>query len=137
MSEFYNKLKNRMSDVAGMDFALIELEGMEFHAYHGCLESERKEGNLFVVDFSGYADIHKASRSDSLSDTVDYGKVYEVVAEEMAVPSNLLEAVATRIADRIRSEFPEFAEFKIRVSKKNPPVAGKVQWSRITVDRQI
>ncbi|MGM9785716.1 MAG: dihydroneopterin aldolase [Candidatus Cryptobacteroides sp.] len=135
MSEFYNKLKKRISDVAGSDFAIIELEGMEFHAFHGCLESERKEGNIFEVDFTGYADIHKASCSDSLSDTIDYGKVYDVVAQEMAIPSNLLETVATRIADRIRREFPEFAEFKVRVSKKNPPVAGKVQWSRITVER--
>ena len=30
---------------------IIELEGMEFHAYHGCLEKERREGNTFLVDF--------------------------------------------------------------------------------------
>ena len=30
----------------------IELEGMEFHAYHGCFEEEKTSGNLFVVDFT-------------------------------------------------------------------------------------
>lgn len=35
----------------------IELTGMEFHAYHGCLESERTEGNTFIVDFLGHAEI--------------------------------------------------------------------------------
>ena len=34
----------------------IELTGMEFHAFHGCLEQERKEGNTFVVDFRGKRD---------------------------------------------------------------------------------
>ena len=135
MSEFYNRLKERFSDFAGIDFATMELEGMEFHAFHGCQESERTDGNLFVVDFRGDLDINKASASDDLEKTVDYGKLYDVIAEEMAIPSKLLETVAARIADRIRRDFPEFAEFKVRVSKKNPPVGGKVQWSRITVER--
>ena len=29
----------------------IELEGMQFRAYHGCLETEKIAGNDFVVDF--------------------------------------------------------------------------------------
>ena len=33
------------------DVGIMELSGMEFHAYHGCFEKERAEGNLFVVDF--------------------------------------------------------------------------------------
>ena len=33
------------------DIGIIELNGMEFHAYHGCFEKEREKGNLFVVDF--------------------------------------------------------------------------------------
>ena len=36
------------------DLGVMELNGMEFHAFHGCLESERREGNLFVVDFKGF-----------------------------------------------------------------------------------
>ena len=30
---------------------IIELEGMEFHAFQGVLEHEKIEGNLFIVDF--------------------------------------------------------------------------------------
>ena len=90
MSEFYNRLKEKFSDFAGIDFATMELEGMEFHAFHGCLESERTDGNLFVVDFRGDLDINKASASDDLEQTVDYGKLYDAIAEEMAIPSKLL-----------------------------------------------
>lgn len=112
---------------------IIELEGMEFHAYHGCLEKERKEGNTFLVDFHAETELKKAVKSDDLKDTIDYGRIYDIVAEQMAVPSNLLENVAGRIVDTIRKEFKEILFLKIRVSKKNPPVNGPCEWSRVTV----
>ena len=112
---------------------IIELEGMEFHAFHGCLERERKEGNTFMVDFYAETELKKAVKSDDLKDTIDYGRVYDIVAEQMAVPSNLLENVAGRILDAVRKEFKEILFLKIRVSKKNPPVNGACAWSRVTV----
>ena len=112
---------------------IIELDGMEFHAYHGCLEKERKEGNTFLVDFHAETELKKAVKSDDLKDTIDYGRIYDIVAEQMAVPSNLLENVAGRIVDAIRKEFKEILFLKIRVSKKNPPVNGVCAWSRVTV----
>jgi len=111
----------------------IELEGMEFHAFHGCLEQERREGNTFLVDFYAETDLADAAESDDLNDTVDYGKVYDIVAEQMAIPSNLLEHVAGRILNAIDEAFDEFTFIKVRVSKQNPPVNGKCAWSRVTV----
>ena len=57
----------------------IELEGMEFHAYHGCFEEEKTAGNLFVVDFTGEIDMAAAVETDALADTADYGAVYSVI----------------------------------------------------------
>ena len=112
---------------------IIELEGMEFHAYHGCLEEERREGNTFIVDFHAETELKKAVKTDDLSKTIDYGRVYDIVAEQMAIPSNLLENVAGRILDAIRKEFGDILFLKVRVSKKNPPVSGACAWSRVTV----
>lgn len=111
----------------------IELEGMEFHAFHGCLEQERREGNTFIVDFYAETDLSEAAESDDLKDTVDYGKVYDIVAREMAIPSNLLEHVASRILKAVEDEFDGFTYTRVRVSKKNPPVNGTCAWSRVTV----
>ncbi|MCQ2119879.1 MAG: dihydroneopterin aldolase [Bacteroidales bacterium] len=111
----------------------IELEGMEFHAFHGCLEQERREGNTFIVDFYAETDLSEAAESDDLKDTVDYGKVYDIVAREMAIPSNLLEHVASRILKAVEKEFEGFTYTRVRVSKKNPPVSGTCAWSRVTV----
>ena len=116
------------------DLGIIELEGMRFWAHHGCLEKERKDGNLFLVDFKGELNVTKASLSDNLEDTVNYGIVYDIVKEEMAVPSNLLEHVAGRIVRAIADRLPEFESFSIRVSKRMPPVDGPVAWSRVTLN---
>ncbi len=112
---------------------IIELEGMEFHAYHGCLEKERREGNTFIVDFHAETELEKAVKTDELGKTIDYGRVYDIVAGQMAIPSNLLENVAGRILDAIRKELDDVLFLKVRVSKKNPPVNGVCAWSRVTV----
>jgi dihydroneopterin aldolase len=113
----------------------IELCGMRFFARHGCLESERAEGNEFLVDFSCDRDIEAAGITDDLADTLDYSRVYAIVAEEMQEPSNLLEHVAARIADRLERELELEGGFEVRVSKKNPPVGGECEWARVSVRR--
>lgn len=114
----------------------IELEGMEFKAYHGCLEQEKVRGNSFTVDFRGEMDLSAAAESDNLEDTVNYGEIYELVAYEMSIPSELLENVAGRIVKEIEKRFPQFVSFSVRVSKKKPPVDGVAQWSRVTLYHQ-
>lgn len=115
------------------NIGVIELEGMEFKAYHGVLEQEKVRGNEFVVDFRGELDLSAAAESDSLSDTLNYAQIYDIVAYEMSVPSELLENVAGRIVKAIEAQFPQLVSFSVRVSKKRPPVDGVAQWSRITL----
>lgn len=115
------------------NIGILELEGMEFHSFHGCLEKEKLEGNLFTVDFRGELDMAAAAASDSLDDTLDYGLLYDIVAEQMAIPSDLLEHVTGRIVERVAEAFPELKSFSIRVSKRNPPVNGPASWSRTTL----
>ena len=68
-----------------------------------------------------------------LEDTVNYARIYDIVKAEMEIPSDLLEHVAGRIQRAIVAEFPEFERFSVRVSKRNPPVEGPVEWSRVTI----
>ena len=115
------------------NIGVIELEGMQFKAYHGCLEQEKVRGNSFTVDFRGELDLSAAAESDNLSDTLNYGEIYEIVADEMSIPSELLENVAGRILKAIEEKFPQLVSFSVRVSKKRPPVDGVAQWSRVTL----
>lgn len=112
---------------------LLELEGMEFYATHGCLGHEKRMQNLFVVDFRGETDMTEAAESDRLEDALDYGLIYEVIRKEMAVHSDLLEHLAGRIVKAIASSFPMLGDFSVRVSKRRPPVGGVAAWSRVTL----
>ena len=114
---------------------LIELAGMHFKAFHGCLEIERQMGGEFVVDFCAEWDISRAASTDDLSDTLDYSSVYAVVASCMERPCNLLEAVAGRIAEALSTEIPGLGHFRLKVSKKNPPVGGDCEWASVTLER--
>lgn len=114
----------------------LELEGMEFHSCHGCLEHEKKIGNLFVVDFSAELDMSAAAGSDRLEDAVDYGRIYDVIKREMDTHSDLLEHLAGRIIRAIAAEFPSLEDFSVRVSKRRPPVDGVAAWSRVTLSHR-
>lgn len=112
----------------------IELTGMHFHSFHGCLPEERRDGAEYTVDFRCTRDVWNAVRYDQLSDTIDYSKVYDIVAAEMAIPSNLLEHVAGRIASSIQDAFPDLEHFSVKVTKHNPPTAGPTDSSSVTVE---
>ena len=83
---------------------VIELEGMEFKAFHGVLESEKMNGNLFVVDFRGEVDMSRAIEGDRIEDALDYSLIYNAVKREMSIHSDLLEHIAGRIVKAIAAE---------------------------------
>lgn len=113
----------------------LELTGMRFYAYHGCLPQERLTGTEYLLDFRCELDTRKAEASDDLADALDYSRIYAVAARQMETASNLIEHVAGRIADALQTEIPELKHFEITLAKKNPPVGGECQWARITVRR--
>jgi dihydroneopterin aldolase len=105
----------------------IILENMEFHAYHGVYPDEKKYGNIFSVDLEFSADLQRAAQTDNINDTINYELIYNIIQQEMNIASNLLENVANRIYSSIKENFPKISALKVRISKKNPPLNGKVQ----------
>ena len=104
----------------------ISLEGMEFFAYHGCYKEEQVIGTKFIVDLYVSLDTTIAEDSDHLKDTLSYVHLYHAVKTEMEQKSHLLEHVAKRIMDSLKSGFPQIREIELKISKVNPPIGGKV-----------
>lgn len=115
--------------------AIISIEKMEFYAYHGCFEEERKIGTWFNVDLSMEVDTSKAEMSDNLDDTVNYQEVYAVVKREMMVSSNLLENIGRRILNAVKEAFPAVSYAWVKVRKMNPPLGGKME--SVSVELEI
>ena len=102
----------------------IFLNGLRFHAFHGVMPQERLTGNDYRVDLKIDFPLEKAVGSDDVNDTLNYATVYTAVKEEMDVPSQLIERVAYRIADRLFRMFKAINEVEIKVEKYNPPMGA-------------
>ncbi|MEM7104482.1 MAG: dihydroneopterin aldolase [Bacteroidota bacterium] len=115
---------------------LIAVEGMHFHAHHGFYEEERILGSDFVVDAYIETDFDKAAEEDELADTINYEIVFLVVKSEMAKPSRLTETVAKRIVKNIKSRFDNIKSIRVRISKSNPPLRGKVDRFYVEISQE-
>lgn len=107
-----------------MSSSYILLEDLRFHAYHGVLEQERLTGNDYVVNLRIKYDVTDALTSDDVADTLNYADVYQLVSQEMAVPSALIERVAGRIGDRLFRRYPRIEEVILKIMKLNPPMGA-------------
>ena len=111
----------------------ISLQGMEFFAYHGLHAEESTQGNTFLVDVEVETDFTKAAISDEISGTFDYEQIYDLVEQEMRIPSKLLEHVAARILLKIQQHpSPAFC-IRICVAKLNPPLKGPTSKSAVEI----
>lgn len=113
--------------------AFITLHDMKFHAYHGCLDFEKRDGNTFLVSVKMELDTYLSEMTDKLEDTVNYQEIYDVVKREMEIPSNLIEHVGRRIHDSILADFPQISKLKIELKKISPPLGGDVSWVSVKI----
>lgn len=111
----------------------ILLQNLKFHAFHGVLPQERLTGNDYMVDLSIKYDVSGALTSDDVNDTLNYAEVFQLVAQEMAVPSALLERVAGRIGDRLFRRYPGIEEVELKIVKQNPPMGADCKGAGVDV----
>ena len=111
----------------------IQLKNIKIYAFHGCLLEEGQIGSDYLVTLSVRANLDKASKSDELTDTVDYVLLQKIVAEQMAIRSKLLEHVGKRIVDKILFDVPLVSYVKVTVAKVNPPIDGDVAAVSVTL----
>ncbi len=115
--------------------AIIKIEDIKIHAYHGCMEAEGIVGGNFNLNIWVDYDTAEAEKNDCLDKTVDYVHIYEIVKEEMQIRSKLIETVAQRIALRIFDRYPGIRNGEVSLSKLNPPIDGIV--GSVTVTKSI
>jgi dihydroneopterin aldolase len=106
---------------------IIKVENIRLNAFHGCLKEETKIGGEYRVDLTVKVDLQISSKSDRLSETVDYVLLNRIVKEEMAIPTKLIETVAKRILTRVFLESSLVKKATVSVSKLNPPIGGDVE----------
>jgi len=111
----------------------ILVEGIKLYAYHGCLDAEAKIGAEYIVDVIIETDFTEAAQTDDLTKTIDYVIVYNIVKNQMAIRSKLIEHVAKRILDSIKKKFTTLKKIEVKVTKLNPPMNGHVERVSVVV----
>lgn len=112
----------------------ILLEKMRFHAFHGVMPEETIVGGEYEVGIVLDTDFSKAMETDDLEGTINYAIVFDLVRQEMHIPSKLIEHVAGRIMKSVKQNFPQVEAIEVRVSKLNPPVNGDMAQATVVVN---
>lgn len=109
----------------------ILIENLVLYAYHGVMPHENVVGNEYVVNLKLKVDLSNSCESDSLDDTINYAEICGLVVEEMKIVSKLIEYVAKRIVERLKSEYPQIEGVELRLSKRNPPMGMQVDCASV------
>jgi dihydroneopterin aldolase len=112
----------------------VELRGLQVFGHHGVREEEQRLGQVFLYDVE--LEVGERGLSDRLEDALDYSQVAQAIRElSTSRRFNLLEALATAIADMLMERFrPE--SLRLRVRKPQVKPAGlTVEHSAVTVER--
>ncbi len=100
----------------------ITLTGLNLYGHHGVFESEKRNGQQFVVDITVWLELTLAAATDDLTATVNYGELAQLAADIVAgPPRDLIEAFAAEIADAVLRSYPVHA-VEVTVHKPAAPI---------------
>jgi dihydroneopterin aldolase len=114
----------------------INITGIKAFGYHGVLPHEAIEGQEFIVDLLINLDLQAASRSDELTDTVNYADLAQIVHKNIVGERvQLIERLAGRIADEIKAVYPQILSISVTVHKPHAPVTLDFTDISLTISR--
>lgn len=114
----------------------IQIEGIEFYAYHGVPDAEQQVGHRYRVDLTLEVDLRQAGQTDQLEATVDYGAVARLI-HHIGTQTQvcLMETLAERMCAEILERFPLVQRVTLQVSKRLPPTGTVVETAGVRITR--
>lgn len=115
----------------------IKLTGLKIFAHHGVLESEKENGQDFLVDITIRFDTMEAGLSDDLSKTVNYAEMAEYAIKIFAEKSyDLIERAAEVLAGAILKKYDIIREIFVTVHKPFAPINAEFTDVSLSVSRR-
>ena len=114
----------------------IQMKNMVFFGHHGDIPEEQVLGQRFIIDLVLTLDMADVVRTDLLADTVDYVGVYEQCRQLLEKERvNLLETLASHLADRILAAHPRVRAVEIVVKKPSVPLRGALDYVAVELTK--
>ncbi|WP_260116542.1 dihydroneopterin aldolase [Nicoliella spurrieriana] len=104
----------------------IRLNNMQFHSHIGVLEEERVVGQAIQIDVEMQTNFTQLVTSDDVKDTLNYGLVFDEVADVVANNRvQLIETLGAKIIAEIKSHHgDQLARLIVRIRKLALPIDG-------------
>jgi dihydroneopterin aldolase len=114
----------------------IILKRIAVYANHGLLAEEARIGQRFYISLDCRLDLKPAGVSDSVSKTVSYDQLAEIVTSVSANRRfKLIEAFAETIATEVLAKFATITCVTVRVDKPSAPIPAILDEIAIEIER--
>lgn len=115
----------------------IRIEKLEVYAYHGVFPEEKRQGQTFVINAVLYTDTRKASLTDRLDQSTDYGDVCRFIAEWMKKNTcNLIETAAEKLAQETLLKYDLIMGIDLEICKPEAPIKQPFGNVSVKISRQ-
>ena len=114
---------------------IVSLHGMQFYAFHGYYDFERRVGTNFVLDIDVKVDLTNDPK-DKIEHTVNYETIFEVSERFMNKKYKLLESLVYDLGTALKKSDKDIVEVRVKLSKLNPPLPGKVDRAAVEMTIQ-
>ncbi len=102
----------------------IRITNMQFHTYNGVFAEEQKLGQRLQIDVELRLPIETQVQHDDLQETIDYGAVYQTVADFVATHQyRLIEMLANQLLAKLQATYA-VSGITLRIRKGAVPIAG-------------
>ena len=106
------------------NLSAIHIKDINLWAHVGVLESERINGQSFILDISIWLDLDEASKLDQLDKSIDYSEAVKVVQKlSYEIKCLTIEYFSDQILNLLESLYGN-APMKIMLKKCSPPIHG-------------
>jgi 7,8-dihydroneopterin aldolase/epimerase/oxygenase len=121
----------------GIDSSVeIELRGLSIYTHHGVSEAEQEVGQRLEFDISFDVPDCDAVLTDRLEDTIDYGRVCDIVALAATERSyKTLERLAQVVGERLMEQYGS-ETVRVRAAKPEPPLPLAIQEIAVEVTQE-
>jgi 7,8-dihydroneopterin aldolase/epimerase/oxygenase len=114
----------------------IEMRGLAIYTHHGVSEAEQEVGQRLEFDISFDVPDCDAVLTDRLEDTIDYGRVCDIVALAATERSyKTLERLAQVVGERLIEQYG-CESVRVRAAKPEPPLPLAIQEIAVEVTQE-
>ena len=115
----------------------IILRDMKIFGYTGCLPQEKENGQYFYITCELNMGKIKGASTDRLEDTADYSMLYRKIKATVEHDrSNLIEHLASKIADTVMISVPACSLCRVTVKKPDAPIDGEFDCMEVVIEKQ-